>query len=231
MAEKIKRLGGFASWGKNEARAGDRLPYDHFIDDRTIVLRDGSLMQSIYLEGFAFETADTEEVNHRQIVRAAALRAIGSSRFVLYHHIVRRKVSVGLDATYDDPVCSLIQEKWQHRLSSRQLFVNDLFITVVRRNPKGKIGFAEKIADVFGKGLGDNAAAATEARDHKELQAATEALMAALQAYGPRVLGGYETQNGRCSEVLELLSALYNGEMRPVLRTHDDIGRYLPYRR
>jgi type IV secretion system protein VirB4 len=93
------------------------------------------------------------------------------------------------------------------------------------------VGFAEKVADIFGKGLGDNAAAATEARDHKELQAATEALLAALQAYGPRVLGGYETQNGRCSEILELLSAIYNGEMRPVLRTHDDIGRYLPYRR
>ena len=201
MADKIKRLGGFAGWGKDEARAGDRLPYDHFLDDRTVVLRDGSLMQSIYLEGFAFETADTEEVNHRQIVRAAALRAIGSSRFVLYHHIIRRKVSVGLDASYDDPVCSSIQEKWQHRLSSRQLFVNDLFITVVRRNPRGKVGVAEKIADIFGKGLGDNAAAATEARDHKELQAATEALLAALQAV-QWVMIWVEASQARCVQAI-----------------------------
>ena len=231
MADEAKGLGGFASWFKSEQRVGQRLPYDRFLDDRTIVLRDGSLMQSLYLEGFAFETADTDEVNHRQMIRAAALRAIGSSRFVLYHHIIRRKVSVGLDAAYDDPVCASIQQKWQSRLSSRQLFVNDLFITVVRRNPRGKVGFAEKIADVFGKGVGDNAAAATEARDHKELQAASEALMAALQAYGPRLLGAYETQNGRCSEPLELLSAVYNGEMRPVMRTHEDIGHYIPYRR
>ncbi len=231
MPDEVKGLGGFAGWFKHEQRVGDRLPYDHFIDDRTIVLRDGSLMQSLYLEGFAFETADTEDVNHRQIIRAAALRAIGSSRFVLYHHIIRRKVSVGLNAAYDDPVCGLIHDKWQARLSSRQLFVNDLFITIVRRNPKGKVGFAERIADVFGKGLGDNALAATQARDHKELQAASEALMAALQSYGPRILSSYETRNGQCSEVLELLSALYNGEMRPVLRTHEDIGQYLPYRR
>lgn len=227
----LKGLGGFAGWFRKEQRVGEHLPYDRFLDDRTIELRDGSLMQSIYLEGFAFETADTDEVNHRHTVRAAALRAIGSSRFVLYHHIIRRKVSVGLQASFDDPVCNLIQDKWQSRLSSRQLFVNDLFITVVRRNPKGKIGVAERVADMFGKGLGDNAAAATQARDHKELQAATEALMAALQAYGPRLLGGYDTQNGRCSEPLELLSAIYNGEMRPVLRTHEDIGDYIPYRR
>ncbi|MBW8880181.1 MAG: VirB4 family type IV secretion/conjugal transfer ATPase, partial [Asticcacaulis sp.] len=134
MAAAPKPLSGFASWFKTEQRVGDRLPYDRLLDDRTVVLRDGSLMQSIYLEGFAFETADTDEVNHRQIVRAAALRAIGSSRFVLYHHIIRRRVTVTMPAVYDDPVCGLIQQQWQERLKSRQLFVNDLFITVVRRN-------------------------------------------------------------------------------------------------
>jgi type IV secretion system protein VirB4 len=222
---------GFARLFGKEQRAGDRLPYDRLLDERTLVLRDGSLMQTIHLEGFAFETADTDEVNHRQIVRAAALRAIGSSRFVLYHHIVRRRVSVGLEAAFDDPVCELIQQKWRERLSSRQVFVNDLFITVVRRNPRGKVGFAESLAGLMGRGVGATAQAAQQARDHKELQGASEALLAALQAYGPRLLGGYETANGRCNELLELLSCLFNGEMRPVLRPTSDIGHYLPYRR
>src|ERR1700758_5327331 len=109
MADEAKPSDGFAGWFKKEQRVGDRLPYDYLLDDRTVVLRDGALMQSIYLEGFAFETADTDEVNHRQVVRAAALRAIGSSRFVVYHHIIRRRVSVSLEASYDDPVCNLIQ--------------------------------------------------------------------------------------------------------------------------
>ena len=228
---QVPPMPGFASWFKKEQRVGDRLPYDNLLDDRTIALRDGSLMQSIYLEGFAFETADTEEVNHRQVVRAAALRAIGSSRFMLYHHIIRRRVSVTMPAVYDDPVCDLIQNRWQDKLKSRQLFVNDLFITVVRRNPKGKVGVADWIAGALGQGVGQNARAAAQAREHKELQAASEALLAALQAYGPRLLGGYDTHNGRCSEPLELLSALYNGEMRPVLAPTGDIGHYLPYRR
>ena len=228
---ELEMKSGFAGWFKKEQRVGERLPYDFLLDDRTVVLRDGGLMQSIYLEGFAFETADTDEVNHRQIVRAAALRAIGSSRFVVYHHIIRRRVSVSLDAGYDDPVCNLIQQRWQERLSSRQVFVNDLFLTIVRRTPKGKVGVAERIAGLFGRSGGENAQQAALSRDHKELQAATEALMAALSAYGPRVLGGYDTANGRCSEPLELLSALYNGEMRPVLRPSGDIGHYIPYRR
>ena len=222
---------GFAGWFKKEQRVGERLPYDYLLDDRTVALRDGALMQSIYLEGFAFETADTDEVNHRQIVRAAALRAVGSSRFVVYHHIIRRRVSVSLDASYDDPVCNLIQNRWQARLSSRQVFVNDLFLTIVRRNPKGKVGVAEGLAGLLNRGVGGNAQQAALSRDLKELQAGSEALMAALSAYGPRLLGGYDTANGRCSEPLELLSALYNGEMRPVLRPSTDAGHYIPYRR
>lgn len=231
MSAKPAPSQGFSRWFAKEQRAGDRLPYDRLYDDRTVVLRDGSLMQSIHLEGFAFETADTDEVNHRQIVRAAALRAIGSSRFVLYHHIIRRRVSVTQNAHYDDAICGLIHDKWQERLSSRQMFVNDLFLTVVRRNPKGKVGFAEGILRLLGQGVGEDAQAAGLARDHREIQAATDALLAALSAYGPRVLGGYESAAGRCSEPLELLSALYNGELRPVLRPTSDIGQYIPYRR
>ncbi|MFT4090801.1 MAG: VirB4 family type IV secretion/conjugal transfer ATPase [Asticcacaulis sp.] len=231
MSAKPAPSQGFSRWFSKEQRAGDRLPYDRLYDDRTVILRDGSLMQSIHLEGFAFETADTDEVNHRQIVRAAALRAIGSSRFVVYHHIIRRRVSVAQSAHYDDAVCGLIHDKWQERLSSRQMFVNDLFLTVVRRNPKGKIGFAESILRLIGQGVGEDAQAAGLVRDHRELQAATDALLAALSAYGPRVLGGYESSAGRCSEPLELLSAIYNGELRPVLRPTSDIGQYIPYRR
>ena len=55
--------------------------------------------------------------------------------------------------------------------------------------------------------------------------------MAALGRYEPRLLGVYETPHGPCSEPLEFLSMLYNGEMRPVLLPLQDLGDYLPYRR
>jgi type IV secretion system protein VirB4 len=231
MTSDRKARQGLAKLFQSEAKAGDRLPYQRLIDDHTIVLRDGSLMQSIQIDGFAFETADTDEVNHRQILRNAAFRAIGNSRFVIYHHIIRRRVRVGFDTQFENPVAAAIDARWQERLSSKQLFVNDLFLTVVRRNPKGKAGIAEKLSALFGAKFGETAAAAQQSRDLKELQAASDGLMAALASYGPRLLGGYETGNGRCSEPLELLSALYNGELRPVLQPSSDLGHYLPYRR
>lgn len=58
-------------------------------------------------------------------------------------------------------------------------------------------------------------------------------MVAALAPYGARILGDYASDAGTCSEVLELLSALYNGEMRPVRRPSEetDIGAMLPYHR
>jgi len=74
-----------------ERPAGHHLPYARHVDDHTIETRDGLLMQTLHLRGLLFETADTEEINYRKRLRDAMLQSIGSSRFALYHHIVRRR--------------------------------------------------------------------------------------------------------------------------------------------
>ncbi|MBU1756378.1 MAG: VirB4 family type IV secretion/conjugal transfer ATPase, partial [Alphaproteobacteria bacterium] len=71
-------------------------------------------------------------------------------------------------------------------------------------------------------------------KDMCSLKSAATGLMASLAAYGAQPLGDYESPQGAINnELLELLSALYNGEMRPVRRPSDDtdIGNMLPYRR
>jgi len=54
----MKNWLGPAAWNKKEAHAGDRLPYACHIDASTLRLRDGSLMRSMRLAGFPFETED-----------------------------------------------------------------------------------------------------------------------------------------------------------------------------
>ena len=67
--------------------------------------------------------------------------------------------------------------------------------------------------------------------ERRALDAARDAMLAALSQYGARLLGCYDHRSGSCSEVLEYLSALYNGELRPVQLPEGDLGQYLPYRR
>ena len=80
---------------EREASAGSRLPYAHHVNDRVLRLRDGTLMLTIRLGGLLFETAESDELNYRKTLRDAMLRAIGSSRYAVYHHIDRRRVELG----------------------------------------------------------------------------------------------------------------------------------------
>jgi type IV secretion system protein VirB4 len=212
-----------------ERTVGSKLPYLAHVDDRTIRTRDGLHMQVVHLGGLLFETADTEELNYRKDLRDAVLQAIGSSRFAIYHHIVRRRVKLSSEAHFNDSFSARLDEAWRARLQSRQLFVNDLFLTVVRRPLQGGGGVADRLARRLTGAGGQQAA--DKAADRRALDAASEQLVAALGQYQPRILSVYDGPSGPCSEPLEFLSALLNGEMRPVWLPEGSIAEYLPYRR
>jgi type IV secretion system protein VirB4 len=211
-----------------EKPAGYHLPYARHVDDHTIETRDGMLMQMIHLRGLLFETADSEEINYRKRLRDAMLQAIGSSRFALYHHIIRRRIDPEFGGEYPDPFSRELDEMWRTRLAAKRLYVNDLFLTLIRRPLQGRVGTFDRLG-LFGRSAVEAEAGAVY--EVRQLDVARDALLAALGSYAPRLLGAYETAQGPCSEPLEFLSALYNGEMRPVLMPLQDLGAYLPYRR
>jgi type IV secretion system protein VirB4 len=211
-----------------EQAAGKHLPYARHVDDFTIETRDGLLMQVIQVRGLLFETADTDEINYRKRLRDATLQAIGSSRFAVYHHIIRREAEVAIDAEYPDPFSRKLDQAWQARLSTRKLYVNDLFLTLVRRPLQGRLGPIDRLRRRLGKSA---EALDTSRYELQQLNQVRDALIAALGSYEPRLLGIYSSAQGPCSEPLEMLSYLFNGEMRPVLLPLQDLGDYLPYRR
>lgn len=216
---------------EREQTAGSRLPYSHHVDDRIVALRDGSIMLVLKVEGFLFETADAQEINYRKQLRDAALRSIGSSRFAIYHHVLRRRVEPELDAEFPDDFSSRLDEAWRQRQQARKLYANDLYITIVRRPETGRLGMLERIRGWISRSVDGQARAARFAADCRALEAAAEQLLAAMANYGARELTVYDTADGPCSEPLEFLSALYNCQLAPVRLPTGDVGEYLPYRR
>jgi type IV secretion system protein VirB4 len=213
-----------------EARAGARLPYARHVDDITIATRDGMLLQVIHLAGLPFETADTEELNYRKALRDGALRSLASSRFALYHHVVRREVSPAFEGHFADDFSRSLDAAWRRRLGAKKLYVNDLFLTLVRRPLQGHGGVVERAVRAI-SGVNAEQSRVTRQIEQRELDAARESLLATLAPYGARTLSVYDTPSGPCSEPLEFLSSLYNGAMRPVLLPRADLGEHLPYRR
>jgi len=214
-----------------EQAAGSRLPYGRHVDDATIETRDGRLIQVLHLTGFPFETADTDELNYRKTVRETMLRGVANSRFALYHHVIRREVYAELDGDFPDDFSRALDAAWRARLGARKLYVNELFLTLVRRPLQGRVGLVQDLLRSW-RGAADQVEAqAAFARDLAALNGARDGLLSALAPYGARLLTVYDGPQSLCSEPLEFLSLLYNGEMRPVRLPQADLGLYLPYRR
>ena len=214
---------------RREAPAGTHLPYARHLDPTTIETRDGLLMRTIRLGGLMFETADSDELNYRAELRDAMLRALGTSRFAVYHHVVRRAASATLQPDDTGGFASELDRRWVARFERKQLYVNELFLTVVRRPQQGRSGVLDRLREWTGRTAGRNAERL--AFDRHALGNAVEALVAALGAYDPHVLTTYDTADGIRSEPLEFLSYLFNQDMRPVKLGEGDLGHHIPARR
>ena len=198
---------GAAAWSAKEARAGDRLPYARLLDENTVLLRDGSVMMALQVPGLLFETEDSDALNAHAATREVMLRSNLDARFVMYHHVIRRRVEIELEASFDDPLSAHIDRRWRERLSSGSLFINDQFVTLVRRPARGKAGLAERAAKLWKRTTGGRSSELPEAdpKDVRSLRAAAGALIASLGEYGATLLGDYQGNSGHTNnELLEL---------------------------
>jgi len=208
-----------------EALIGERLPYLGHVDDVTLRTRKGLLVQVLQLQGFPFETASDEELNYRKTVRETLLRGAASSRLAIYHHVVRRRVTAEWTQEPVNPFCRHLDSAWKARLAERNLYVNEIFLTLVRRPLQGGAGFLERLIKRPGTD------ALSEERALRQLNATREAFVSALAPYGARTLSLYDGAHGLCSEPAEFLSLLVNSETRPVLAPSGDLGNALATRR
>ena len=212
-----------------EASAARHLPYSHHVDGRTIATHDGRLMQFIRLRGLLFETADTDDLNYRAELRDAMLRTIGTSRFAIYHHIIRRQADIDLEGDFPDRFSARIDDRWNDRQATRHLFVNDLVLTIVRRPLQGKIGLLDRVRSGFRSTRRD--VRGTERNELRQLTTAVDGLLSTLAAYSPEVMKVYRDGSDHYSEPLEFLSYLANGELRPMRVASEDMADYLFTRR
>ncbi|MFT3719000.1 VirB4 family type IV secretion/conjugal transfer ATPase [Pseudorhodoferax sp.] len=231
---------GPAAWSAREVRAGTRLPYRRQHDDGTVELRDGAVMRVIRVPGLPFETDDADALDHHQAVRELLLRSAVDARFVVYHHILRLRTAVAIEGIFESPFAEALDERRRAHLARQPLYANEQFITVLRRPARGKTGWAERLLRRL------RAPEDQQADARRELDAATTALLSGLAPYGATLLGVDDAAGGvRLARPLELLSALYNGELRPVAlpdaapsaagtaraTRQADVGHHLPYAR
>jgi type IV secretion system protein VirB4 len=220
-----------AKIAKREVPESEHIPYACHYDAETLLTKQGDLAQIIQVVGLPFETADDELLVLRKNLRNALLRSVADSRFAVYVHTIRRKLSVYPGGELPIGFAAEVDGRWREKHSSTSMLVNELFITLLRKAPAGSVRGAKSWMDRLSHRADSTEHQVALRLAHKELKAISQRLLASLQEYRPRVLGLIHENGWPYSEPGRFLGRLINLEDRPVLLPTTDLSKYLPWRR
>ncbi len=224
-----RRKVGKASYSGREVAAAEFIPYHHHYDSETIVTKNKEIFQIIRVDGFSFETADDEDVDMKKAVRNSLFKSMADGSIALWFHTIRRRKGGFPAGTMPPGFASFVNEKWYKKHHSKDSYVNELYISVIRKaDTAGAAKFGHMLQKVA---LATDKASKKESLkdSHKELKEAVYRVLATLRDYGPRVLTTYEKDGSTYSEPLEFLSKIVNcGHTQRMMVPTGDISHYLP---
>lgn len=217
---------------KREVSVAEFIPYDYHWDKETIITKNRELLQVIKLDGFSFETADDDVVDMKKMVRNSLYKSMAEGTFSLYFHMVRRRQSAYPGGEQPPGFAAYVDKKWHNKHHAKSTFVNDLYITVIRKqDTRG----AAKLENLFNKveQKANKEAEGTQLHEmHKELKESVYRVLATFKDYGARVLTTRMGEFGPVSEPLEFLGRLVNaGSTQQMLVPSTSIAQYLPTNR
>ncbi|MFT6332753.1 MAG: type IV secretion system protein VirB4 [Lentimonas sp.] len=217
---------------KSEVSAANFIPYKCHYNSDTVLCKDESLIRVIKIKGFAFETADDVEIDLKKSSRNNLFKGMASGNFSLYFHTIRRKEKAFPDGTMPDPFSDRVNREWHFKHSDEKSFVNEHYLTIMRGHDKS---FIAKVQQMLQKvqHKTDRLAWENHMREaYDELEEMTTRVTNGFSAYGAKVLGIKETEDGVFSELLEFLGRVVNcGFSQPMVLPTMEIDHYLPISR
>ncbi len=211
MNAPVNALSRDLKFGKERQREmgiAAHVPYLRHVDPETLATKSGSLIQVIKLGGLPFQTMDQAEVNARFFNRNTMIKALGSSRFALYSTIIRRRIEPQIDGDFDNPFVAELSDRYMESLRAKSMYVNELYVSVIRRPMTGKIGLVDKMFDAFRK---VNSGEESRAEAVKDLSRFVSGVVGDLASYGAEVLTCVDRQGGKYSEVIEFVAKILSG--------------------
>jgi len=215
------------------------IPYLCHWNRDTILTKNKELMRVIQVNGFSFETADDVDVDTKKDLRNLLFRGMASGNIMLYFHIIRRRHNIYEPGPPLDPNIKFkqnfpdyLESLWRKKHENNQSFVNDLYITIIRKEDTSGVAAFENVLNKMRHTADKSAWANSIKESYEELEEATERIVTSLRSYGAELLGVKRKKLGLHSEVLEFLYKIVNGGASPgIMYPSINIEHYLPHHR
>lgn len=204
-----------AALDAKELRISDMLPYTHHYDVHTVMTVDNALVQVIKLDGLQFEALTDAQLNRFKHQRNTLWRAIANSNRGIYTHLIRRRKTLYPEGEQQTWFAKYFDGLWKERFAKKEVFVNELYITIVRnRYRQGAAGWLDRFCGLFKRG----ATQGSETFDEqiKDIDAAAHLITEVMADYGPKRLRIVPQEDGEYSEIGRFFNYLFNLEDVPV---------------
>lgn len=220
------------SAARYEASASHFIPYRCHYNSDTIITYKEELIRVIKIKGFSFETADDSEIDLKKSGRNNLLKGMASGTFSLYFHTIRRREKAFPDGKMPDLFSQTLNKEWAAKHDDSKSFVNEHYLTVVRKADMSGAAIIEHIAKKI-QHRTDRASWEIYMREaFEELDEITNRIVGGFSNYGAELLGIVETKNGIHSELLEFLGRIANcNYSQPMTLPAGEISHYLPISR
>ncbi|MDE2579109.1 MAG: VirB4 family type IV secretion system protein [Hyphomicrobiales bacterium] len=210
LAKHILQSLTFGGADAKEASVSKHVPYLRHVAEDMVKTKEGHFMMVVKIGGFCFQTADQAEIDMRLSSRNTLVRSMNDSRFALWSHIIRREVRPHIGGHFDNWFCGELDRRYMENQVHKRMFVNDLYVTILRRGFQGKVGMADKATNIFRKSMGvDPAEIEKDAK--RELRDAVNNYCKEMASYDATVLSCVKRNGVVCTEIGEFLAQLLNG--------------------
>lgn len=220
---------------EKEHGVAKRIPYAHHADKGVIVTKSGDLITTIQMDGIPHQSSTDNFLNQEKHRRANLFKDISEGPYALQHTIIRRKISPELNNHYDNAIAKSIAEHYQQGLRDNELFENQLFLSVIRRDfsSRGNTFVREtkqRLKQLTHQTFKDKKIQQQD-KFINELDELTTRLTSALSHYGATRLTTKKSHWGLYSEHIHFLSQLINWDVKPKPFILGDLSTQLTERR
>lgn len=194
---------------RRELPASRHIPYAAHVAAEVIVTTAGDYIQTFRLSGASFESADDEMLNNWHERLNVTWRNIATPNVSLWTHVVRRRDVCPLTSVTGKRFVDRLAGRYQSRLATETLMVNEMYLTVLFRPITGAA------PTLVSRSISRREAPRTRAERANALEACVkirQTVAASLARYEPELLGVYDRGRLRYSSLLEFLAFLVNGE-------------------
>ena len=217
---------------KSEASVSHFIPYRCHWNSDTILTYNEEFVRVIKIKGFAFETADDEDIDLKKNGRNNLFKGMASGNFSMYFHTIRRKEKAFPEGDMTDVFSDRVNQEWAAKHNTDRSFINEHYLTIIRGQDKSAIAMLQQAAQKI-QHKTDKAAWENYMREcFDDLEEMTSRVINGFSAYGARLLGLTETEDGIFSEVLEFLGRIVNcAYSQPMVIPTMEISHYIPISR